>query len=66
MLWITYIVPISVRLCSNEILINVSDNISDLLNNYDELITSFGEGDFENSGYNLGLIIKKILGFYVY
>ena len=51
---------------ANEILINVSDNISDLLNNFDELITSFGEGDFENSGYNLGLIIKKILGFYVY
>ena len=51
---------------ANEILINVSDNISDLLNNYDELITSFGEGDFENSGYNLGVIIKKILGFYVY
>ena len=51
---------------ANEILINVSDNINDLLNNFNELITSFGEGDFENSGYNLGVIIKKILGFYVY
>ena len=51
---------------ANEILINVSDNINDLLNNFNELITSFGEGDFENSGYNLGIIIKIILGFYVY
>ena len=51
---------------ANEILINVSDNINDLLNNFNELITSFGEGDFENSGYNLGMIIKIILGFYVY
>ena len=51
---------------ANEILINVSDNINDLLNNFNELITSFGEGNFENSGYNLGVIIKKILGFYVY
>ena len=49
-----------------EMLKEVSDNINDLINYFDELITLFGDGDFEKSGYYLGLIIKNILGFYVY